>query len=333
MKLIFAGTPAVAVPALKELAAHHEVLAVLTRAPAPQGRKRVLTPSPVHEAAQKLGLSVLTPLTLKEPAAIAQLEELHADAVAVVAYGLIVPPAALEVTRFGWFNLHFSSLPKWRGAAPVQYALAAGESTIGTTVFQIEAGLDTGPIVNAEEHLVNSQATAGNVLAQLAELGAVQLTAALESIEAGTAQFTEQRGEPSYAPSLSTADSHIAWDQPAQQVVNAIRAYTPEPGAWSVLNGQRVKISGARLHEDSQVASANEAREQLAPGELLLTHSSLLLVGTGTSPIELVEVTPAGKRTMEAAAWARGIHGEQLRFELCCANEPYAHHKQKGSDQ
>lgn len=323
MRIIFAGTPEVAVPALNELAAHHEVAAVLTRAPAPRGRKRVLTPSPVHERAQELGLAVLTPRTLNDPAVLAQLAALEADAVAVVAYGLIVPEQALEITRFGWFNLHFSSLPQWRGAAPVQYAIAAGAQTIGTSVFRIEQGLDTGPIVSLVEHPIAPQASAGEVLAELAQSGALQLSQTLQDIAAGRAHFSPQQTDATYAPSLSTKDSQIFWDTPARKIVDAVRAYTPEPGAWSLFNGQRMKISravlasphasgtGAVAAQDSPVAEASE----LQPGQIYVGKNGYPLVGTATGAVELREVTPAGKHTMDGAAWARGLRGEDLHFE------------------
>lgn len=341
MRIIFAGTPAVAALALSELAIHHDVAAVLTRAPAPRGRKRVLTPSPVHERAQELGLRVLTPRTLKDPAVLADLASLHADAVAVVAYGLMVPPQALELTRYGWFNLHFSALPQWRGAAPVQYAIAAGAHTIGTSVFRIDHGLDTGPIASLVEHPVDAQATAGEILIDLAHSGAEQLSATLDAIAAGTVQLLPQQGTATYAPSLSTRDSQIPWDAAAEEIVNIVRAYTPEPGAWSTVNGQRVKISRAAVAPaalpavgqaslpvsdatvvttaaDSAVQQAHSPIPeplQLQPGQIYRGAGGYPLVGTATSALELREVTPAGKRTMDGAAWARGLHGEHLSFE------------------
>lgn len=300
VRLIFAGTPDVAIPSLNYLAARHEIVGVVTRPPAPQGRKRVLTPSPVHEEAEKLGIPVFTLHSLKDPSELEPIAALHADAAAVVAYGAIIPQAALDIPRLGWFNLHFSALPRWRGAAPVQYALAAGETRIGTTVFRIDKGLDTGPIVSTRMHECATQATAQEVLAFLAEQGAEQLHEALCSVNDGSAELTQQTGTPSYAPTLSTNDSRIQWNEPANVIRNKIRAFTPEPGAWTLLAGQRIKISPVNIAPES------EHNEPLPAGQI--RFGKHIMVGTGTVPILLGDVTASGKKTMPAQAWANGLN-------------------------
>lgn len=342
-----------ALPALQLLAREHEVVAVLTREPKPVGRKRILTPSAVQVAAEQLNIPVLTPRTLKDPQVQAQLASYQADAVAVVAYGKIVPAAALAIPRYGWFNLHFSALPRWRGAAPVQYALAAGDSTIATTVFQIDAGLDTGPIISSVTHPIPAQITAGELLDQLAQAGAAQFSRALSAIAAGSAKYTAQVGEPTFAPQLTTRDSRIDWRESAAQIERKIRAFTPEPAAWSMFGKQRVKIAplagvaadsaAARAAEQTgdAVASPTSARlavkagtapqaerkpvtapdRPLAPGELLIADA--VWVGTGSVPVALGMVTPAGKKSMAATAWARGLRGAELRFEIS-AHTPVA---------
>ena len=303
-----------ALPSLRALSSVHDVVAVLTRAPAPVGRKRVLTPSPVAALAAELGIPVLTPNTLRDPAVIAQLHDLNFDAAAVVAYGKIIPPEALSIGRLGWFNLHFSALPRWRGAAPVQAAIAAGDSSTATTIFRIEAGLDTGDIVDSQSVQIDPEVTAGELLAALAESGAEQLVSALESVAAGTASFTPQQGEASYAPTLTTRDSRINWQEPAAVIAAKIRGYTPEPGAWSMLGKQRIKIEPISFMEAAAIGADSAHYEHLNPGQLLIGKKTVL-VGTGSEPIALRMVTPAGKKTMEAIAWARGLHGAEFYFE------------------
>ena len=313
MRIIFAGTPDVAVPALDYLSARHDIAAVLTRAPAPHGRKRIMTPSPVHRWADEHGIDVYTPSTLKDEAILDTLRALNVDAAVVVAYGLLVPETALEIPTRGWFNLHFSALPHWRGAAPVQYAIAAGEKNISTSVFKLTRGLDTGPIVDVRTYELGEAVTSGEALSFLAQRGGKQLHDVLDMLADGTATFTEQRGEATFAPSLSTRDSRIDWNLPAQTIANRIRAYTPEPSAWTIFNGQRIKIEPvgvvAAEHENSP-----EPVKKLAPGEICY-HDRHVWVGTGSLPVILSGVTPAGKRTMEAAAWVRGIHESSPHFE------------------
>lgn len=313
MRIIFAGTPDVAVPALEYLSDRHDVAAVLTRAPAPHGRKRIMMPSPVHRWADEHGIDVYTPSTLKDTAIVNTLSALNADAAVVVAYGLLVPEKVLEIPAYGWFNLHFSALPRWRGAAPVQYAIAAGETDISTSVFKLTRGLDTGPIVNMRTHQLGTEVTSGEALSFLAQRGGQQLHDALTMLAQGTATFTEQRGEPTFAPSLSTRDSRIDWNLPAHTIANHIRAYTPEPSAWTIFNGQRIKIEpvGVVATEHENLL---EPVKKLAPGEIDF-NDRRVFVGTGSLPVFLSSVTPAGKRTMDASAWARGIHESSPHFE------------------
>lgn len=292
MRIIFAGTPATAIPSLERLAQDHDVIAVLTREPAPVGRKRVLTPSPIESRAREMGIDVMTPRSLRDPEIITQLTELAPDAVAVVAYGLIIPPAALTIPTHGWINLHYSLLPRWRGAAPVQCAIAAGDSITGTSVFKIEEGLDTGPVASREEHDIDGR-TAGEMLDYLSETGAQHLARVFDQL--ADVEFHEQSGEATHAPQLTTRDSRIDWTWPASRVEAAIRAFTPEPGPWTTLAGQRVKI-GPATPADSAF---------LAPGEL--SGGKQVLVGTGDGDLILSTVAPAGKTWMNASDWMRGV--------------------------
>lgn len=302
MRIIFAGTPATAVPALKRLAEDHEIVAVLTRQPAPVGRKRVLTPSPVHLVAEEMGLPVLTPATLRSSDVVAQIVELQPDAVAVVAYGLLVPQVLLDVPKHGWLNLHYSLLPRWRGAAPVQYAIAAQDVTTGTSVFRLEAGLDTGPVADQEKVEIGSR-TSAQLLEALSESGAEQLARVFDALANGTASFTEQDGEVTLAPQLSTKDSRVQWTDDAESIAARIRAFTPEPGPWTMLDDQRVKIEPVTV----------TAENMLEAGEV---DPASARVGTGSTDVVLSRVAPAGKNWMNAKDWLRGIRKETIQFEV-----------------
>ena len=315
MRILFAGTPAVAVPSLIELAKHHEVVGVLTRAAKPQGRKRVLVPSAVAQAAQELGIEVYTPATLKSEESQQLIESLHVDAVAVVAYGKIVPQSLLDVPKHGWLNLHFSTLPRWRGAAPVQYAIAAGDETIGISIFRIDAGLDTGKVALQVESPMPIELTSGELLEQLAVEGAEKLVEVFSGLETGEIEFREQVGEPSFAPSLTTENSGIEWDESAREIERKIRAYTPEPGAWSTYGDVRVRILPVKQGDDVTLRAA-EASDRLAltrePGTIVA--GKRVYVWTGEGAVELVKVIPAGKKEMDAAAWVRGLRDDQPKF-------------------
>ncbi|AND16350.1 methionyl-tRNA formyltransferase [Rathayibacter tritici] len=294
MRLVFAGTPAAAVPTLQGLAASaHEVVAVVTRADAPVGRKRVLTPSPVAVAAEELGLPVIRTNRLDEEVT-DHLAELTPDLGVIVAYGGLVRERLLAVPRLGWINLHFSLLPRWRGAAPLQRALMAGETRIGASVFQLVAELDAGDVY-AELPVDAGERTAGALLAELAESGANLTLDVVDALERGTAVATPQVGEVTLAPKLDATDGRIDWTLPTARILALVRGTTPEPGASTAVGGARLKVLAVRAAEGD-----------LAPGSVRL-HSGRALVGTGDGAIELVTVQPAGKTPMPGAAWARGL--------------------------
>ncbi len=292
MKVVFAGTPAAAVPSLRALLAseHHEVAAVLTRPDAPAGRGKRLTASPVRELAEAHGVRVLTPTKPRE--AIAELAEIAPEVCPVVAYGALLPADVLAVPSIGWVNLHFSLLPAYRGAAPVQHAIWRGEDLTGATAFLIDEGMDTGPMFGSLTEPVRATDTAGDLLARLAEAGAGLLTATLDAIEAGMIGAEQQPADGvSFAPKITVEDAHVDWTEPALAVDRRIRACTPSPGAWTTLAGARVKLGPVRPLPTSD----------LRPGEVDGTR-----VGTGSHDVQLTAVQPAGKGMTEAEAWARG---------------------------
>ncbi|MEV0726112.1 methionyl-tRNA formyltransferase [Micromonospora purpureochromogenes] len=299
MRLIFAGTPAVAVPALAAVAASgHELLAVVTRPDAPAGRGRGLVRSPVGAWADERGIEVLTPAKPREPEFLDRLRELAPDCVPVVAYGALVPPVALEIPRHGWINLHFSLLPAWRGAAPVQQAVLHGDELTGASVFQLEQGLDTGPVYGTLTDEIRPTDTSGDLLERLAHSGAGLLVAVLDAIEAGTARAEPQPADGvSLAPKLTVEDARVRWTDPAFAVDRRIRACTPAPGPWTTFRGDRVKLGPV-----TPVGNGPE----LKPGELLV-EKSRVLAGTATVPVQLGEVRAAGKKAMPATDWARGV--------------------------
>lgn len=299
MRLLFAGTPAVALPSLDALlASRHEVVAVLTRPDARAGRGRTLTPSPVKERAFEAGIEVLTPTTLRDPEIEEQLAAIAPDAAPVVAYGNLVPPAVLDLPRHGWVNLHFSVLPAWRGAAPVQHAIIAGDEVTGASTFRLEAGLDTGPVYGTLTETIRPTDTAGDLLGRLADAGSGLLVRTLDALEEGILTPVPQPGDGiSVAPRLSTDDARVRWQHPAMAVDRRIRGCTPAPGAWTTLpDGSRLGLGPVR--------PAPEVTE-LAPGEVRIGRGEVL-VGTGTHAVRLGEVRPAGKKAMAAADWARG---------------------------
>ncbi|RLQ00879.1 methionyl-tRNA formyltransferase [Micromonospora sp. CV4] len=307
MRVIFAGTPAVAVPALAAVAAsRHDLVAVVTRPDAPAGRGRGLSRSPVGEWADEHGVEVLTPDRPRDPEFLDRLRELAPDCVPVVAYGALVPPAALEIPRYGWINLHFSLLPAWRGAAPVQHAVLHGDELTGASVFQLEQGLDTGPVFGTLTDEIRAGDTSGDLLDRLAESGAGLLVAVLDAIADGTARAEPQPADGvSLAPKLTVEDARVRWTDPAFAVDRRIRACTPAPGPWTTFRGERVKLGPV-------VAAADGP--DLKPGELLV-EKARVLVGTATVPVRLGEVRAAGKRAMPATDWARGVRvstGEEL---------------------
>jgi methionyl-tRNA formyltransferase len=307
MRLVFAGTPAVALPSLDAIAASgHDLAAVVTRPDAPAGRGRRLVRSPAGAWADEHGIEVLSPQRPREPEFLDRLRELAPDCVPVVAYGALVPPAALEIPKHGWVNLHFSLLPAWRGAAPVQHAVLHGDEVTGASVFQLEAGLDTGPVFGTLTEQIRPTDTAGDLLERLATEGAGLLVAVLDAIEAGTARAHPQPADGvTMAPKVTVEDARIRWNDPAFAVDRRIRACTPAPGAWTTLRDERLKLGPVR-------PVANGPR--LEPGDLLVDRSQVL-AGTATTPVILGEVRPAGKKAMAATDWARGLRiqpGEKL---------------------
>lgn len=298
MRIVFAGSPAAAVPSLEALAPHHEIVAVVTRAASPQGRRRTLTPTPVAEAAARLGLDVIEADRL-DAATGERIAALEPELGVVVAYGGLVREPLLSAPRHGWINLHFSLLPAYRGAAPVQRALMDGRASTGLSVFRLVPELDAGPVVRMQDAPIPEGATAGELLEQLAATGAAELATAVSAIADGTASFLEQLGEPSFAPKLGLADGALDLAEPAPAVLARWRGTTPEPGAHAMLEGgERLKV--LRL--------ARSGAEPLAPGEARLAGRAAI-VGTGTAALELVEVQPAGKRPMAGADWLRGRGG------------------------
>ncbi|RZS89386.1 methionyl-tRNA formyltransferase [Motilibacter rhizosphaerae] len=302
MRLVFAGTPEVAVPSLDALlASGHEVVAVVTRPDAPAGRGRRLTPSPVAERAAAEGVEVLKPERVRDPRFLDRLRELAPDCCPVVAYGALVPPVALEVPPRGWVNLHFSLLPAWRGAAPVQRAVLAGDDVTGATTFLLEEGLDTGPVLGTLTETVRPADTSGDLLGRLATAGAGLLVATLDALEDGSALPVAQPTDGiSLAPKLTVDDARVRWDEPAFAVDRRVRACTPAPGAWSTLRGERVRLGPVRPLRDA---------DPLAPGELVVDKAGAR-VGTATGPVLLGEVRPAGRKPMAAADWLRGLRPE-----------------------
>lgn len=299
MRLIFAGTPAVAVPALDAIAASdHELVAVVTRPDAPAGRGRGLARSAVGAWADERGIEVLTPARPREPEFQERLRELAPDCVPVVAYGALVPPSALEIPRLGWINLHFSLLPAWRGAAPVQQAVLHGDEVTGASVFQLEEGLDTGPVFGTLTEQIRPTDTSGDLLERLAHSGAGLLVSVLDGLAAGAVRAVPQPADGvSHAPKLTVEDGQIRWAEPAFAVDRRVRACTPAPGAWTTFRDERVKVGPVRPVADGP---------ELKPGELLVERRRVL-AGTATTPVELGEVRAAGKRAMSAVDWARGV--------------------------
>lgn len=295
MKVLYAGTPEVATAPLRGLLeAGYEVVGVLTRPDAPLGRKRVLTPSPVAALAQELGLPVIKADRWSDEVAQA-VAQLGADIAAVVAFGVLLPQSALDLLPQGWINLHFSQLPAWRGAAPVQRALMAGETEIFSNTFRIDAGLDTGPVFRSESASVGELDTAGDMLTRLAASGGALLAATFDDIAAG-ATGSPQTGQATHAAKLSLADGKVDFSRPSAQIIAQLRGVSPEPGAWAELEGARFKLAMVRPLDLAPVGE---------PGTLFWAGKKLA-VSCADGALELTEVQPAGKKMMKAADWARG---------------------------
>jgi methionyl-tRNA formyltransferase len=304
VRLVFAGTPAAAVVTLDALlGSRHSVAAVVTRPDAPVGRGRHVEPSPVAARARAEGLEVLTPLRARDPAFLDRLREIGPDCCPVTAYGALLPQAALDIPPHGWVNLHFSLLPAWRGAAPVQHAIMHGDDITGATTFRIVADLDAGPVYGTVTEPIRPTDTTGDLLGRLAVSGAALLVATLDGIENGTLSPEEQPAEGvSLAPKVTPADARVEWKLPAHVIDRLIRACTPEPGAWTEFDGGRLKLWPLIPQTGAGVP------DPLAPGELRVERDAVY-AGTASRPVRLGDVQPPGKRRMPAADWARGLRG------------------------
>ncbi|NKQ29057.1 methionyl-tRNA formyltransferase [Streptomyces galbus] len=300
MKLVFAGTPEVAVPALDALisSGRHEVAAVVTRPDAPAGRGRRLVASPVAQRAEEAGIEVLRPARPREPEFLERLRQIAPDCCPVVAYGALLPKAALDIPAHGWVNLHFSLLPAWRGAAPVQHALMAGDEITGASTFLIEEGLDSGPVYGTLTEEVRPTDTSGDLLTRLAFAGAGLLVATMDGIEDGTLKAVPQPADGvTLAPKITVEDARVDWAAPALRVDRVVRGCTPAPGAWTTFRGERLKLVQARPVPE---------RTDLTPGQLAVGKNDVF-VGTGSYAVELLWVQAQGKKPMRAADWARGV--------------------------
>jgi methionyl-tRNA formyltransferase len=298
VRLVFAGTPEVSVTALEAIVASgHELVAVVTRPDAPAGRGRKLVASPVAQYAEQLGgVEILKPVKPSDPDFLARLKEIAPDCCPVVAYGGLLPQAALDIPPHGWINLHFSVLPAWRGAAPVQHSIIAGDDVTGASTFRIVKALDAGPVYGVLTEPIGPQDTAGDLLSRLATSGAKLLVDTLDGIEAGVLQAVEQPADGvSIAPKLTVEDAEINLKHPAQQIDRLVRGCNPAPGAWTTFRGERLKVLATALTD-----------EELPPGTIRSNKSSVT-VGTGSKAIELVTVQPQGKKPMPGADWARGV--------------------------
>jgi methionyl-tRNA formyltransferase len=303
MRLVFAGTPLAAVPALDALLkSRHEVAAVVTRPDAPAGRGLHLGPSPVAQRAAEAGVEVLKPARPRDPDFTDRLRQIAPDVVPITAYGALIPQSVLDIPAQGWVNLHFSLLPAWRGAAPVQHAILHGDDITGATTFRLVKELDAGPVFGVVTEPIHPRDTAGDLLGRLAVSGADLLVATLDGIESGQLEARPQPAEGvSLAPKITAGDARVRWDQPAIAVDRQLRACTPGPGAWTMLGEARLKLWPVDpAPQDAPAAGP------LAPGEVRILRSAVL-VGTGTTPVGLGDVQPPGKRRMGAADWARGL--------------------------
>jgi methionyl-tRNA formyltransferase len=302
MRLVFAGTPEAAVPSLRALldSPRHEVVAVLTRPDAPAGRGRKLAASPIKQLALEAEIEVLTPQRPREPEFLERLAEIAPDCCPVVAYGALLPRAALDIPRHGWVNLHFSLLPAWRGAAPVQHAIMAGDDLTGATTFQLEEGMDTGPYYGMVTEPISAADTSGDLLLRLSESGARLLVATLDGIEDGTVEARPQPAEGvSMAPKITPEMARVRWNEPAVVVDRLTRGASPAPGAWTTLRGKRLKVGPVRPTQEWG----------LEPGELRPAGGEVY-VGTATTQVRLGTVQPEGKPAMAAGAWLRGLRLE-----------------------
>jgi methionyl-tRNA formyltransferase len=320
VRLVFAGTPEVALPALRALvASRHTVAAVVTRPDAPAGRGRRLVASPVAELAAELGIETLKPARPREPSFQDRLRAIAPDCCPVVAYGALLPQSALDIPARGWVNLHFSVLPAWRGAAPVQHAVLRGDDITGASTFQIVQELDAGPVYGTLTEPVRPSDTSGDLLDRLSVAGSRLLVATLDGIEDGTLVAVPQPADGiSFAPKLTPDDARVDWKMPAHLIDRQIRGCTPDPGAWTDFEDARLKLWPVTLTSPSapvdwRGTAADDAdgspEVSVAPGQLRVERAAVY-VGTGTTAVRLGDVQPPGKRRMPAADWARGLHAD-----------------------
>lgn len=305
MRIAFAGTPTAAIPTLKALLdSKHEVVVVITQPPATRGRSKEPLPSEVAVFAAENNLPIFDPISINTADSIDYLESLNIDIAVVVAYGQLLKQPTLNALPKGWINAHFSLLPSWRGAAPVQAAIIHGDEITGVSTFQLVAGMDTGPVFGQVTTQIQEHETAGELLERLANLGAELVLQTINAIESSDAKAHEQSElDVSYAPKILPADGEINWQNPALAISRHIRAFTPNPGAWTTLDGMRIEISTVEMTESSD----------LAVGALRIEKSAVF-VGTGSSEIKLREVKPSGKGWMDASAWARGLRNHSGKF-------------------
>jgi methionyl-tRNA formyltransferase len=302
LKLVFAGTPDAALPSLNNLiSSEHEVMAVITQPPAKSGRGRDVRCSPVHDLALSQGIEVLHPASVREIDSV--LRELQPDVIPVVAYGQLIPETMLGIPEHGWINLHFSLLPQWRGAAPVQHSIWHGDSITGATTFRIDKGMDTGPILGQVTHTIDPRDTSGVLLESLAGSGSHLLRQTLDALDSGMIRAIPQQHDlATFAPKITKSDSRIDWQSPAIEIDRRIRAMTPTPGAWTRIDiGEDVApMSIAPVLIDRDVV--------LEPGVISVVDKRVF-VGSATYALELTQVKPAGKKFMDATDWLRGLRG------------------------
>ena len=303
MRVVFAGTPDVAAMSLRAvLDSQHEVIAVLTRPDAPAGRGRHEVRSAVGVLAAERGIELLVPVSAKDPELLARMRSLAPDCAPVVAYGGLIPSDLLDVPRWGWVNVHFSLLPAWRGAAPVQHAIKHGDDITGVTTFRLDAGMDTGPVYGTATQHIRDTDTSGELMQRLGVVGARLLVDTLDALEAGTLRATPQVGSASLAPKVSVDDARITWSASAVTIDRHIRSCTPEPGAWTMLGDERLRLGPASVVSDAPA---------MTPGGITVTKHEVL-IGTATSPMRLSTVQAPGKKAMTAADWARGARLDSL---------------------
>lgn len=304
MRVVFAGTPEGALPALDAiLGSSHEVIGIVTRPDARSGRGRKVTRSPVGQRGDELGIPVLTPEHPRDPEFAEELRALAPDCCPVVAYGALLPADILDIPPLGWVNLHFSALPAWRGAAPVQHAIRNGDEVTGATTFRIVEALDAGPTYGVMTERIQLRDTAGDLLARLAEGGAGLLVATLDGLEAGALEARPQQLDAlSFAPKITVDDARIDWRLSAEVVDHLIRSCTPAPGAWTAFGDERVKIGPVQPDPDAV---------QLPPGQLEITKRAVR-VGTGSAAVTLGDVQPHGRKQMAASDWARGLQRDAV---------------------